>query len=96
MKPDYIFVHGDTTTSTFSAISAFYHQITVCHVEAGLRTYNKYSPFPEEMNRSITGRIADYHFAPTIQAKKIFRMKIFTKIIYLLQEIQLLMHYCML
>ncbi len=70
VKPDYIFVHGDTTTSTFSAISAFYHQITVCHVEAGLRTYNKYSPFPEEMNRSITGRIADYHFAPTIQAKK--------------------------
>ena len=70
VKPDYIFVHGDTTTSTFSAISAFYHQITICHVEAGLRTYNKYSPFPEEMNRSITGRIADYHFAPTIQAKK--------------------------
>ena len=68
-KPDYLFVHGDTTTSTASALSAFYLGIKVCHVEAGLRTNNKTSPFPEEINRQITGRIADLHFAPT-QASK--------------------------
>lgn len=68
--PDYVMVHGDTTTSTFSALAAFYARIKVCHVEAGLRTYNKYSPFPEEINRQITGRIATFHFAPTIQAKQ--------------------------
>jgi len=68
-KPDYIFVHGDTTTSAFASIVAFYNQIKVCHVEAGLRTFDKYSPFPEEMNRSIVGRIADLHFAPTENAK---------------------------
>ena len=72
-KPDYVFVHGDTTTSFIASIASFYNQIKVCHIEAGLRTYDKYSPFPEEMNRSITGRIADYHFAPTIQAKKSFK-----------------------
>lgn len=65
-KPDLVLVHGDTTTSTAAAISAFYHQIPVGHVEAGLRTHNIYSPWPEEMNRQITGRIAQYHFAPTI------------------------------
>ena len=58
-------VHGDTTTSFAVALAAFYQQIPVGHVEAGLRTYDKYSPFPEEMNRSLTGRIAELHFAPT-------------------------------
>ena len=64
-KPDVVLVHGDTTTSTASALAAFYQQIPVGHVEAGLRTYNIYSPWPEEMNRQITGRIATYNFAPT-------------------------------
>lgn len=64
-KPDVVLVHGDTTTSTAAALAAFYQQIPVGHVEAGLRTYNKYSPWPEEMNRQITGRISSYHFAPT-------------------------------
>lgn len=63
--PDIVLVHGDTTTSFAAALAAFYEQIPVGHVEAGLRTGNKYSPYPEEMNRSITGRIASYHFAPT-------------------------------
>lgn len=63
--PDVVLVHGDTTTSTASALAAFYQQIPVGHVEAGLRTYDIYSPWPEEMNRQITGRIASYHFAPT-------------------------------
>jgi UDP-N-acetylglucosamine 2-epimerase (non-hydrolysing) len=70
VAPDYVFVHGDTTTSTFAAISAFYNQVPVCHIEAGLRTFNKYSPYPEEMNRSITGRIAEYHFSPTVESKQ--------------------------
>lgn len=64
-QPDIVLVHGDTTTSTASALAAFYQQIPVGHVEAGLRTHNIYSPWPEEMNRLITGRIATYHFAPT-------------------------------
>ena len=68
-QPDYLFVHGDTTTSTASALSAFYSGIKVCHIEAGLRTNNKLSPFPEELNRQITGRIADLHFAPTIASR---------------------------
>ena len=63
--PDIVLVHGDTTTSFAAALGAFYKQTRVGHVEAGLRTYNKYSPFPEEMNRVLTGRIADLHFAPT-------------------------------
>lgn len=63
--PDIVLVHGDTTTSTAAALAAFYKQIPVGHVEAGLRTWNMYSPWPEEMNRQITGRIATYHFAPT-------------------------------
>jgi UDP-N-acetylglucosamine 2-epimerase (non-hydrolysing) len=67
--PDYVFVHGDTTTSSAAALAAFYAGTKVCHVEAGLRTFNKWSPFPEEMNRQLTGRIADYHFAPTIQSR---------------------------
>ena len=65
VKPDIVLVHGDTTTSTTAALAAFYKQIPVGHVEAGLRTNNIYSPWPEEMNRQITGRIATYHFAPT-------------------------------
>ncbi len=64
-KPDVVLVHGDTTTSTAAALAAFYKQIPVGHVEAGLRTHNIYSPWPEEMNRQITGRIATYNFAPT-------------------------------
>jgi len=64
-KPDVVLVHGDTTTSTATALAAFYQQIPVSHVEAGLRTHNIYSPFPEEMNRLITSRIATYNFAPT-------------------------------
>ena len=64
-KPDIVLVHGDTTTSTAAALAAFYQQIPVGHVEAGLRTHNIYSPWPEEMNRQLTGRMATYHFAPT-------------------------------
>lgn len=64
-KPNIVLVHGDTTTSTAAALAAFYQQIPVAHVEAGLRTHNIYSPWPEEMNRLITGRIATYHFSPT-------------------------------
>ena len=65
VKPDVVLVHGDTTTSTAAALAAFYQQIPVGHVEAGLRTYNIYSPWPEEINRQLTGRIATYDFAPT-------------------------------
>ena len=68
-QPDYVYVHGDTTTTMASSIAAFYAGSKVCHVEAGLRTHNKLSPFPEEINRQVTGRIADLHFAPTIQSK---------------------------
>jgi len=69
-KPDVVLVHGDTTTSTAAALAAFYQQIPVGHVEAGLRTFNIYSPWPEEMNRQITGRIATYNFAPTPLSEK--------------------------
>lgn len=69
-RPDLVLVHGDTTTSTATALAAFYRQIPVGHVEAGLRTHNIYSPWPEEMNRQITGRIASVHFAPTPLSKK--------------------------
>ena len=68
IRPDY--VHGDTTTSTASALAAFYQQIPVGHIEAGLRTHNIYSPWPEEMNRLLTGRIATYHFAPTLLSRQ--------------------------
>lgn len=68
-QPNVVLVHGDTTTSTAAALAAFYQQIPVGHVEAGLRTHNIYSPWPEEMNRQITGRIATYHFAPTPLSK---------------------------
>lgn len=69
-KPDIVLVHGDTTTSTAAALAAFYQQIPVGHVEAGLRTHDIYSPWPEEMNRQITGRIANYNFAPTLLSKQ--------------------------
>ncbi len=69
-KPDVVLVHGDTTTSTAAALAAFYQQIPVGHVEAGLRTHNIYSPWPEEMNRQITGRIANYNFSPTPLSEK--------------------------
>lgn len=68
-KPDLVLVHGDTSTSFVAALAAFYQQVPVGHVEAGLRTYDKYSPFPEEMNRCLTGRIAELHFAPTTNNK---------------------------
>lgn len=69
-RPDVVLVHGDTTTSTASALAAFYQQIPVAHIEAGLRTHDIYSPWPEEMNRQITGRIATFHFAPTPLSKQ--------------------------
>ena len=68
-KPDIVLVHGDTTTTFAAGISAFYNQIKVGHVEAGLRTWNKYSPFPEEMNRQVTDVLADMYFAPTIESE---------------------------
>ncbi len=69
-KPDLVLVHGDTTTSTMAALSAYYAGIKVGHVEAGLRTFDKWAPFPEEINRALTGRLADFHFAPTNGAKQ--------------------------
>jgi len=69
-QPDFVYVHGDTTTTMASSIAAFYSGTKVCHIEAGLRTFNKWSPFPEEINRSITARITDYHFAPTLTSKE--------------------------
>ena len=68
-KPDYIFVHGDTTTSVSAALAAFYMNVPVCHVEAGLRTYDRKNPWPEEMNRQLTSRLTEYHFAPTDLSK---------------------------
>lgn len=68
-NPDYVFVHGDTTTAMACGLACFYKKIMVCHVEAGLRTYNKLSPFPEEMNRQIISRFSSFHFAPTSLAK---------------------------
>lgn len=69
-KPDLVFVHGDTTTTFAGALAAYYTQIPVCHVEAGLRTGHKYAPFPEELNRKLTGAITDLHFAPTATARE--------------------------
>ena len=68
--PDYVFVHGDTTTTMAGSLSAFYSGAKIAHIEAGLRTNNKLSPFPEEMNRQITTRLTDYHFAPTQESKE--------------------------
>lgn len=69
-QPDIVLVHGDTTTTFAASLAAFYNQIIIGHVEAGLRTWNKYSPYPEEMNRQLTGTMADLHFAPTLQAEQ--------------------------
>ncbi|MFC5557553.1 non-hydrolyzing UDP-N-acetylglucosamine 2-epimerase [Ureibacillus thermophilus] len=69
-KPDIVLVHGDTTTTFVGSLAAFYNQIAIGHVEAGLRTHNKYSPYPEEMNRQLTGVMADLHFAPTEQSRQ--------------------------
>lgn len=68
-QPDYVYVHGDTTTTMAASIASFYSGAKVCHVEAGLRTHDKWAPFPEEMNRQVTGRLTDYHFAPTNTSK---------------------------
>lgn len=70
VKPDIVLVHGDTTTTLAGSLAAFYNQVAVGHVEAGLRTYDKYSPYPEEVNRQVTGIIADIHFAPTENSKE--------------------------
>ena len=70
LKPDMILVHGDTSTTFAGALSAFYHQVPVGHVEAGLRTYDKYSPFPEEMNRKMVSAIADLYFCPTVNNRE--------------------------
>lgn len=69
-EPDVVLVHGDTTTTLAGSLASFYNQVKVGHVEAGLRTYDKYSPFPEEMNRKLTGAIADFHFAPTVKNRE--------------------------
>ncbi len=81
-KPDLVLVHGDTSTTFFGGLSAFYNQVKVGHVEAGLRTYNKFEPFPEEMNRVLTGHIADIHFAPTETSKKNLNKENITENIY--------------
>lgn len=69
-KPDFIFVHGDTTTTAFASIAAYYQKIKICHIEAGLRTFDKYSPFPEEINRALTSKLADLHFCPTLKSQQ--------------------------
>ena len=81
-RPDVVLVHGDTTTSFVAALAAFYQQIPVGHVEAGLRTYDKYSPFPEEMNRSLTGRIATLHFSPTKNNQRNLERENVTEYVY--------------
>lgn len=91
IRPDIVLVHGDTTTTFAASIAAFYHEIPIGHVEAGLRTWNKLSPFPEEMNRQVTDVIADLYFAPTEKVKKISSKKIIPKMRFSSQEIQRLM-----
>ena len=83
LKPDIVLVHGDTSTTFVGALAAFYNKISVGHVEAGLRTYDKYSPYPEEMNRVLTGNIAEMHFAPTIRNKENLMKENITKGIYI-------------
>lgn len=83
VKPDIVLVHGDTSTTFVGALAAFYNKIPVGHVEAGLRTYDKYSPYPEEMNRVLTGNIAELHFAPTITNKENLIKENITKGIYI-------------
>ncbi|WP_042683490.1 non-hydrolyzing UDP-N-acetylglucosamine 2-epimerase [Anaerosalibacter massiliensis] len=83
LKPDIVLVHGDTSTTFVGALAAFYNEVSVGHVEAGLRTYDKYSPYPEEMNRVLTGNIAEMHFAPTIKNKQNLIKENITKGIYI-------------
>ncbi len=85
VKPDIVLVHGDTTTTFAGALAAYYNQVDIGHVEAGLRTWNKYSPYPEEMNRQMVGVMADMHFAPTENSKIKMNLR------YILQEILQLM-----
>ena len=82
-KPDLVLVHGDTSTTFAGALAAFYHQIPVGHVEAGLRTYDKWSPFPEEMNRKMVGAIADLHFCPTVANEKNLQRENITQGVFL-------------
>ena len=91
-KPDIVLVHGDTTTTFAGALASYYHQTSVGHVEAGLRTHNKYSPFPEEMNRKLTGSIADMHFAPTETSKRISLQSLLTQNRFSSLEIRLSTH----
>ena len=88
-KPDIVLVHGDTTTTFAASVAAFYNQIPIGHVEAGLRTWEKYSPYPEEMNRQMTDAMTDLYFAPTNQSKANLLKETIKKIISILQEIQL-------
>lgn len=81
-QPDVVLVHGDTSTSFVVALAAFYQQIPVGHIEAGLRTYNRYSPFPEEMNRRLTGQLATYHFSPTVANQKNLEREGITQHVY--------------
>ncbi len=81
-KPDIILVHGDTTTAMASALSAFYHKIPIGHVEAGLRTFNKYNPFPEEINRTIISNVAEFHFAPTKNSAENLKNSMINKNVY--------------
>lgn len=83
LRPDIVLVHGDTSTTFAGALAAFYNKIPVGHVEAGLRTYDKYSPYPEEMNRVLTGNIAELHFAPTAANKKNLTLESITEGIYI-------------
>ena len=82
-KPDLVLVHGDTSTTFAGALAAFYHQVPVGHVEAGLRTYDKWSPFPEEMNRKMVGSIADLHFCPTVSNRENLARENITKGVFL-------------
>lgn len=88
VKPDIVLVHGDTTTTLAGTLAAFYNQVSVGHVEAGLRTYDKYSPYPEEVNRQVTSIIADMNFAPTKVAKLNLLKEGKKKKLYMLLEIQ--------
>lgn len=82
-QPDYVFVHGDTTTSSMVALASFYQQVPVVHVEAGLRTYARYAPFPEEMNRQLTSKLANIHFAPTnVAAQHLLQEGIFPESVH--------------
>lgn len=83
LKPNIVLVHGDTSTTFVGALAAFYNKVPLGHVEAGLRTYDKYSPYPEEMNRILTGNIAEMHFAPTIKNKENLMKENITKDIYI-------------